>query len=113
LAAPIVEETSPFRRERLFRCDYFWLWRVRGESAFTVKAVGGPRVLVCIDGTGQLNYGGATYPGGATDPRGATHPGGATYEIGKGDVVLLPAALGECTFQPRGSVNVLEIEIPA
>jgi hypothetical protein len=24
----------------------------------------------------------------------------------------LPAAVGACTFQPRGRVNVLEIEVP-
>ena len=94
LVAPVVEETTPVRRERLFHCDHFWLSRVRGESPFTVGATGVPRVLVCIDGKGQL------------------HHGGATYEIGKGDVFLLPAVLGACTLQPRGPVNVLEIEIP-
>jgi mannose-6-phosphate isomerase len=93
LVAPVVEETSPVRRERLFHCAYFWLSRVRGESPFTVGATGVPRVLVCIDGKGQLNH------------------GGATYEIGKGDVLLLPAVLGECTFRPLGPVNMLEIEI--
>jgi mannose-6-phosphate isomerase len=94
LVAPVVETTSPVLRERLFHCDYFWLSRVRAESAFTVGAVGVPRVLVCIDGKGQLNH------------------AGAQYEIGKGDVFLLPAVLGACTLQPRGSVNMLEIEIP-
>jgi len=94
LLAPVVEETSPVSRERLFHCDYFWLWRVRGELPFTVGSAGVPSVLVCIDGAGQIEH------------------GGATYEIGKGNVFLLPALLGECTFQPRGPVNVLEIEIP-
>ena len=94
LVAPLAEETSPVIRERLFHCDYFWLWRLRGELPFTVGAAASPRVLVCIDGQGQLNH------------------DGATYEIGKGDVFLLPAVLGACTFQPRGPVNVLEIEIP-
>jgi mannose-6-phosphate isomerase len=56
--------------------------------------VGVPRVLVCIDGNGQIEH------------------SAATYEIAKGDVFLLPAVLGACTFRPRGSVNVLEIEIP-
>ena len=56
LVAPVVETTSPVRRERLFHCDYFWLSRVRGESPFTVGAAGVPRVLVCIDGSGQLNH---------------------------------------------------------
>jgi mannose-6-phosphate isomerase len=92
--APVVEETSPVCRERLFHCDYFWLSRVRGESPFLVGAAGAPRVLVCIAGKGQLKH------------------AGATYEIGKGDVLLLPAVLGACTFQPQGPVNMLEIEIP-
>ncbi len=94
LVAPVMETTSPVRRERLFHCDHFCLSRVRGESPFTVGAAAGPRVLVCIDGKGQLNH------------------AGATYDIGKGDVLLLPAVLGMCTFQPQGPVNVLEIEIP-
>ncbi len=94
LVSPVVETTSPVRREKLFHCDHFWLSRVRGESPFTVGAVGVPRVLVCIDGEGQLNY------------------AGATDEIGKGDVLLLPATLGACTLQPQGPMNVLEIEIP-
>ena len=94
LVAPAVEAIWPVRRERLFHCDYFWLSRVRSESTFTVGAAGAPRVLVCIDGKGQLNH------------------GGVTYEIGKGDVFLLPAVLGACSFQPQGPVNVLEIEIP-
>ncbi len=53
LVAPVVETTSPVSRERLFHCDYFWLSRLRGESPFAVGAAGVPRVLVCIEGTGQ------------------------------------------------------------
>ena len=94
LIAPVVEETTPVNRERLFHCEYFWVSRVRGESPFPVGALGVPRVLVCIDGKGKLNH------------------AGAAYEIGKGDVLLLPAVLGACTLQPQGPVNVLEIEIP-
>jgi mannose-6-phosphate isomerase len=100
LVAPVVETTSPVRRERLFHCDYFWLSRLRGESPFTVGALpvppemAAPSVLVCIDGEGQIEH------------------GGGMAEIRKGDVFLLPAVLGECTFHPQGPVNVLEIEIP-
>ena len=90
----VVEATAPVERERLFDCAYFRLWRMRRESPFAVGAAGVPRVLVCIEGAGQVEY------------------GGGTYEAGKGDVFLLPAVLGACTFQPRGAVNVLEIEIP-
>jgi mannose-6-phosphate isomerase len=94
LVAPVVETTSPVRRERLFHCNHFCLSRVRGESPFTVGATGVPRVLVCIDGKGRIEH------------------NAATYAIGKGDVFLLPAVLGACTVQPQGPVNVLEIEIP-
>ena len=94
LVAPVVEATTPVERERLFHCEPFRLWRLRGQSPFTVGAAGAPRVLVCIDGRGQVEH------------------SGAKYEAGKGDVFLLPAALGACTFHPRGAVNVLEIEIP-
>jgi mannose-6-phosphate isomerase len=92
--APVVEATAPVRRNRLFQSEHFWLWRVRAQSPFAVGAVGVPRVLVCIEGTGQVEY------------------GRAIYAVAKGDVVLLPAVLGECTFQPRGGVTVLEIGIP-
>ena len=92
--APVVEAAAPVRRSRLFQCEHFWLWRVRAQSPFAVGAAGMPRVLVCIEGTGQVEY------------------GRAIYAVAKGDVVLLPAVLAECTFQPRGAVTVLEIGIP-
>jgi mannose-6-phosphate isomerase len=94
LAPPMVEATEPVERERLFDCDHFRLSRLRGDSPFAVGAPGVPRVLVCIAGSGLVEH------------------GGATYTIGKGDVFLLPAVVGACTFQPRGRVNVLEIEVP-
>jgi mannose-6-phosphate isomerase len=94
LVAPIVEATSPVQRERLFQCDQFLLSRVCAESSFAVGAPGVPRVLVCVDGTGQIEH------------------GTVNYQIDKGDVFLLPADLGTCTFQPQGQATVLEIEIP-
>jgi mannose-6-phosphate isomerase len=94
LVAPVMEETAPVQRERLFQCEYFRLWRMRGESPFSVGAPGVPRVLVFIEGTGQVEH------------------QGAAYAAGKGDVVLLPAVIGTCIYQPRGWVSVLEIEIP-
>jgi mannose-6-phosphate isomerase len=94
LVAPVVEATEPVERERLFDCEHFRLSRLRGQSPFTVGAPGVPRVLVCIAGSGVVEH------------------GGATYAVGKGDVYLLPAVVGACTFQPRGRVNVLEIALP-
>jgi mannose-6-phosphate isomerase len=92
--APVVEMVTPVRRTRLLHCEHFGLWRIRGQSPFAVGAAGVPRVLVCIQGTGQVER------------------GGAIFAVRKGDAVLLPAVLGVCTFQPRGAVNILEIELP-
>ena len=94
LVTPAVEMTEPVERERLFQCEHFWLWRLRGRSPFTVGAANVPRVLVCIDGAGQVEH------------------AGATYDVEKGDTLLLPASVGACTFRPSGAVNVLEIAIP-
>jgi mannose-6-phosphate isomerase len=91
---PVVEATSPVEREKLFQCEHFWLWRLRGQSPFTVGAAGVPRLLVCLGGSGQVEH------------------GGATYAVAKGDVFLLPAIIGACTFRPRSAVNLLEIALP-
>jgi mannose-6-phosphate isomerase len=94
LVTPVVEATTPVERERLFHCEQFWLWRLRGHLPFTVGAAGVPRVLVCIEGAGQVEH------------------GGAPYALEKGDVLLLPAVVGACVFRPRGVANVLEIALP-
>lgn len=94
LVAPVVKATSPVERERLFHCEHFWVYRLRGHVPFPVGAPGVPRVLVCIEGSGQVER------------------DGATYAVGKGDVVLLPAVVGVCAFRPSGDVDLLEIGIP-
>jgi mannose-6-phosphate isomerase len=94
LVAPVVEATTPVERERLFRCEHFWLWRLRGQLPFTVGEADLPRVLVCVEGEGQVEH------------------GSATYAVGRGDVFLLPAVIGKCVFRPRGAVILLEILIP-
>jgi mannose-6-phosphate isomerase len=53
-----------------------------------------PRVLVCIDGNGQLDY------------------NGDNYVVGKGDVWLLPAMVGACAFSPLNELNLLEVALP-
>ena len=94
LVTPTVEGTTPVEREKLFGCEHFWLWRLRGGSPFTVGAAGVPRVLVCIEGAGNVEH------------------EGATYAVAKGDVLLLPAVVGACAFLPCGAVSLLEIGIP-
>jgi mannose-6-phosphate isomerase len=94
LVAPVVEATEPVERERLFDCEHFRLSRLRGQSPFTVGASGVPRVLVSIEGAGEVEH------------------GGTAYAVGRGDVYLLPAVVGACTFRPHGGVNLLEIALP-
>jgi mannose-6-phosphate isomerase len=92
--APLVDELKPVSRERLFDCEQFELWRFGGESPFGVGAERTPRVLVCLAGDGQIER------------------DGANYTIGKGDVLLLPAVVGECLCRPRGAISLLEISLP-
>jgi hypothetical protein len=40
LVTPVVEARTPVERERIFHCDHFGLWRLRGQSPFTVGAAG-------------------------------------------------------------------------
>jgi len=91
---PLGEETTPVKRERLFYCDHFGAWRINGEAPFSVGKEGTPRVLVCLSGEGHLEY----------------H--GDDYAFGKGDVVLLPAAVGACRCRPNGAVGLLQISLP-
>jgi mannose-6-phosphate isomerase len=92
--APVVEETTPVEREQLFDCEHFRLWRLHGKSPFAVGAAGAARVLVCLEGTGRVEH------------------GGQTYAATKGDVMLLPAAVGVGVFRPSGAVTLLEAALP-
>jgi len=94
LVASVVESSTPVNRERLFSCEHFRLWRLRGQSPFTVGATGMPCVLVCIEGAGQVEQ------------------GGANYAVGKGEVWLLPAVVGASAFRPRTAVSLLELALP-
>ncbi len=92
--APVVLEDAPVRRERLFHCAHFSVWRTTGQSPFTVGAAGTPRVLVGIAGTGELEYSGTNYP------------------IGQGNVMLLPAEVGACSYRPNTLATMLEVALP-
>jgi len=94
LVSPMVEARTPVDRERLFNCEFFRLWRLQGESPFTVGARGELRVLVCLEGTGNVEH------------------NGSSHGVGKGEVWLLPAEIGTCEFHPFNAVTLLEIAIP-
>jgi mannose-6-phosphate isomerase len=91
---PVLESGAPVERERLFDCEHFRLWRLRGDLPFAVGASGVARVLVCIEGAGHIE------------------DGGTSYAVGRGDVFLLPAVIGACAFNPSSAVTLLEIALP-
>lgn len=78
----------------LVRCPYFTLDRVTSASPFRVGEAGACRAVVCVDGVGELAWGGSRYP------------------LTTGDAYLLPAAAGACECRPRGELTVLECGIP-
>jgi mannose-6-phosphate isomerase len=92
--APQALETRPLPWESLIHCDHFGVSRVRNEFPFIVGAPETCRVVVCIDGQGELKHAGIDYP------------------FGKGDVLLLPACVGACPCRPNGTVTLLEISLP-
>jgi mannose-6-phosphate isomerase len=80
-------------REQILACEHFEVWRIRSSQEYPVGSSRTPHVLVCISGGGYVSHGGAEYP------------------FGKGDVVLLPPALGVCACIAKGAV-VLDISVP-
>ena len=93
-AIPRADKTKPLPWERLINCDHFGVWRINGEFPFVVGATGTCRVLVGIGGRGEIEHADINYP------------------FSEGDVLLLPASVGECRCQPNGTVTVLEISLP-
>jgi mannose-6-phosphate isomerase len=91
---PVIRAADAVTREQFFNNDHFILWRIKTVLKFTVGAKNEPRILVCAEGAGDVNY------------------NGTNYHITKGDVMLLPAALGVLEFLPEGEINLMEIAIP-
>jgi mannose-6-phosphate isomerase len=91
---PVVENVTSVLRERLFLCEQFVLWRLSGVSPFIVGSPEMPHALVCIAGSGRIEF------------------DGSAYGMGKGDVFLLPASVGECLFRTKDYVCLLEISMP-
>jgi mannose-6-phosphate isomerase len=91
---PVMETTKHVKRERIFECEYFHLWRLQGQLPFQIGDMEVPQILICIAGEGEIEH------------------NRILYQINRGDVVLIPASVGTCTFWPRSPVNLLEIAIP-
>jgi mannose-6-phosphate isomerase len=80
-------------RDRIISCEHFEVWRIRSSDRYSVGSSQTPHVLVCLSGRGCVSHGGTKYP------------------FSKGDVVLLPPALGVCACTAEGAV-VLDISVP-
>ena len=91
---PTVDEQTPVRRETVFDNRHFRLNRLEGDQPFAVGAAGEPRILVCIDGAGEIEHADQAYP------------------LARGGVTLLPAEVGQCRFAPDAGAAVLEIALP-
>ena len=85
---------KPVLKELLFNCEQFEVWRLSGEKPFPIGAVDVPRVLVCIEGSGNLEH------------------DSIVYAVEQGDVFLLPAIIGVCNFKPLDVTCLLEIALP-
>jgi mannose-6-phosphate isomerase class I len=80
--------------EELLSDSHFHLTRWQQADAFPVGAPGEARVLVCAEGHGRV-----------TADQHET-------AMKRGDVVLLPAAVGAGQFRPDTSTTLFEISIP-
>lgn len=80
--------------EKIFDNEHFILWRIKNGKRFTVGFKDEPSILVCTEGKGMMNY---------DDKK---------YTIGKGEVMLLPASIGQLDLQPEKEIELLQIAIP-
>jgi mannose-6-phosphate isomerase len=92
---PRLEVQEGIHHEHLVSCRHFTLMRRRSRVPFRVGAKGECRMVVCIEGQGELESRGQRYP------------------LACGDVMLLPAQVGECSCIPEREIAVLECGVPA
>jgi mannose-6-phosphate isomerase len=91
---PATDQEGLEPGEQLFRCEQFGLRRYSGQDRVSVGAAGTPRVLVCVGGEGALEY------------------DSQVFAVRTGEVILLPAAVGACAFEPHGAAILLEVSLP-
>ncbi len=91
---PRVQTTDRAGAERLIDDPHFNVARREGSHPFPVGEEYQFRVLVCVDGAGDVEA------------------GSQSVSMSRGQVVLLPAAIGVGVFIPRGSATILDIAVP-
>ena len=89
------EKSKDFKNaDILFDNKHFKLWRIEERSKFIVGITDEPIILVCIEGKGTLYH---------------NH---TEYTMCKGEVMLLPAIIGQLELQPEQNIVLLQIAIP-
>lgn len=91
---PPIKSLYVENAEKLFDNEHFKLWRIESESEFTAGFKDEPVILVCIGGKGTMRY-------NKTD-----------YSIAKGEVMLIPAVVGQLDISPEEKITLLQIAIP-
>jgi mannose-6-phosphate isomerase len=91
---PRALERRPVLREKLINCEQFTVTRNSGRLPFIVGKAAMPRALLGLAGRAELEY------------------AGQSYAFCRGQVLLLPAVVGECLCRPDGAVSLLEISVP-
>ena len=89
-----IQDAENKNVEKLFDNEHFILWRLKYNSGFTVGLKDEPVILVCTEGKGSMMY------------------NNTEYSIGKGEVMLLPAIIGQLELQPKKGITLLQIAIP-
>lgn len=89
-----IETTEVENAEQLFDNEHFKLWRIKTDTSMAVGFDQEPVVLVCIDGEGAMKH------------------QKKTYSIIKGEVMLLPATVGQLELRPHDTITLLQIAIP-
>ena len=80
--------------EVLFDNTHFKLWRIESDNKFKVGFEDEPVILVCLDGNGTMAY------------------NAKSYNLSKGEVMLLPATVGQLELNPNKKIQLLQIAIP-
>ncbi len=80
--------------EVLFDNMHFKLWRIESDNKFKVGFEDEPVILVCLDGNGTMAY------------------NAKSYNLSKGEVMLLPATVGQLELNPNKKIQLLQIAIP-
>lgn len=89
-----VKSTEVKNAELLFDNEHFKLWRIESDAQVDVGFKDEAVILVCIHGNGIMNF------------------DKMDYTISKGEVMLLPATVGQLELRPNSEITVLQIAIP-